>query len=115
MINKPYVGQAIVCINDKNQGPPVKEGMQYVINAIRTCPVCGMVEFQIPVPFPGFNDGREQICMSCKTPLEEKYNEYWWAEHWRFAEVKQKTESISLESVKLRPKEVIEQVYYSEN
>ncbi len=84
-------GDVIICINDKHfilgKSPkPIKEGLKYVINDIRICPTCGMMEFKISVPYNGEN----MICASCKTPFEKEILDCWWCEHWRFKKEEKK-------------------------
>ncbi len=90
MESKWQIGDAIVCVNDKNirtEISPIKEGLKYIINDIRLCPTCGMMEFKISVPFMATHG---MVCASCKTKFESEILDCWWCEHWRFRKEEKK-------------------------
>ena len=106
MENKWHIDQAIICINDSNRGNlPVVKGMKYIINDIRICPTCGMMEFKLSIPHEG-----TLVCIACKTELEPELTDCWWAEHWRFAPLETfKKENKNL-NINLEPKKIIKEL-----
>ena len=85
---------------------PIVKGRKYIINDIRTCPTCGMIEFQLSIPC----SEKSLQCVTCQTLLEESLTDFWWSEHWRFAPLETlKKENVNI-NVNLEPKEVIKEL-----
>ena len=108
MANKWQINQAIVCINDSNCDAPIKKGLKYIINDIRICPTCGMMEFKLSIPF----EGKCQECVTCRTPLEVEHLDTWWSEHWRFAPLEtmtNKDKNVNFK-IQLEPNKIIKEL-----
>lgn len=113
MDNKWGIGDVVICINDRNivnnqmalKGikSPIKEGLKYVINDIRICPTCGMMEFKISVPF---TNEMKMVCVACKTDFEKEILDTWWCEHWRFKK-EEKKENIN---ISFKTKEIVKDI-----
>ena len=94
-MNKWNRGDVIICINSdnfpsrNNKKEVIREGLKYVINEIRTCPTCHMMEFKLSLPSTSNNVS----CVACGTQFAENEIDCWWAEHWRF----RKDESYKME------------------
>jgi len=89
MNSKWQIGDVMICINDSHivaKIKPIKVGLKYIINDIRICPTCGMMEFKISVPITT----TDFLCASCKTPFEAGIVDTWWCEHWRFKKEEKK-------------------------
>jgi hypothetical protein len=94
----------VVCINDSNiKSLPIKKGLKYVINDVRTCPTCGMIEYKLSIPYTGFN----LACVACNTPFEKELTDTWWSEHWRFALLEEQSKENKEHKVKLEPKKIV--------
>jgi hypothetical protein len=100
------IGDVMICINTDNCKVSIKIGLQYVINDIRICPTCGMMEFKLSIPFPNENG---MVCVACRTKFEKELLDCWWAEHWRFKKVISDKKESEKVSVKLQPKEIVKE------